>query len=429
MSPPRRLARAIPWALTALLSLTAAEAKPPRPAPEKIEAPDEVVHLVNDVAEALGREDAPNALKRVDQWEGDPHPLVDLARGHALMGLERHEHALAAYQAALKTAPTLRPAALGLMNAQARLERYGDLRKSLAEWTNPAEAEVDILRLWLTVAQRTEDLPLTELISRQGALRFPDEEGFRLALARALLDTGRPREAIPLLTRLLDHHPREATWWQALAYAYQLADDPEAARPCLEAAVLAAPKDEDLRARFVAAALAAGFKESALAYAAPLARSAQPDRVLLAAQAALQAEDLAQAKRWLAPVIERDTDLSPRQREASRRLAARIALGLGDRDAARAHLSALLDGDRVDPQVLLQLAALERAAGALSRAEALLRQGAALDGPGARQATLHLAHLLLQRGRRDEAAACLRRHLVDVPDDEAARQLLSLAEG
>lgn len=389
------------WPALALALLVA-------PARAEPTAPPQVAALLDAVQTAAGAGDAAAAMAAVEGYTGPAHPLAALARGHALTLAERHAEAAEAYRAALAGDADLRPAGLGLVGALARLERWEELTAELPRWVHAAEADDRTLRLWLAAALGAGDALLAEEIARRGMVRFPADPLFRRGLAHALLATGRPVAAAAALRRLLVAAPTDAELWQRLAAA-----DPAVARPALEAAVLADPDDLEARARLVGALIAADHGPAALRYAKPLA--ARGDR-LLAVRAAVAAGDMAQAAAWLEGVSDRGP--------VARRLAARIALARGDREAARAALAALLADGHEDARV--QLAALERAAGRLDRAEALLRQ--ALPGPAAGPAALHLGHLLIERGRRAEAAAILRRHLAAHPADGAARALLEAIE-
>ncbi|MCB9552268.1 MAG: hypothetical protein H6705_10380 [Myxococcales bacterium] len=389
-------------------------ARPAHAADPPVEAPAAVAELLARVQDAAARSDPPAALAAVDGWTGPAHPLVDLARGHAYALADRLDPAITAYRAALAAEPTLRPAGLGLIAALARREHWPALTTELPRWHDPATADAPTLRLWLAAALGAEDAILAEEIARRALVRWPDEPRFRRGLAHALLVTDRPAAAAAVIRRLIAAEPADPALWQQLA---QAAPDAATRRAALEAAVLAEPTDRPRRAHLVEALLAAGHAPAALAYARPL--GATP----LAIRAAVAADATEQATAWLAtiPAADRDPPL--------RRLAARVALARGDRDTARAELAALLAADAADVPVLVQLAALERDAGALDRAEALLRQGAAAPGPEAGLAVAWLAHLLLRRGRRAEAAALLRRHLTAWPADTTARALLTVAEG
>lgn len=375
---------------------------------EPAETPAEVAALLGQVQAAAAAGDRAAALAAVEGWQGPAHPLADLARGHAYALAERHPDAIAAYRAALAADATLRPAGLGLIGALARAERWGALAAELPRWHDPATADDKTMRLWLAAVLGADDALLAEEVARRGLLRWPADDRFRRGLAHALLTSGRRDAAAAALRPLIAASPGDAELWTQLARAAE----GDTARLALEAAVLADPTDRGRRTRLVEALLAARRPHAALRYAEPLGPSP------LTVRAALAADDPAQAAEWLAALPTPDP-----------RLAARVALANGDRVGARAALAALLTGGDADAAALVQLAALERAAGAVDRAEALLRQAAARDDAHASVAVAHLAHLLISRGRRSEAAGVLRRHLVGHPADETARALLALAEG
>lgn len=405
--------RILPWvALVAALALAVA-------ARAEIEVPRALAEALGQARAALDDGTPAKALARVDGWTGDPHPLLHVTRGHALIALDRAAEAVSAYDAALALEPTARSAGLGLVGALARLERWDRLADTLPRWAPlTPDAERGTHGLWLSMALGRADLPLAEAVARQAMLRFPSERRFRQALADVLLRTGRPDAARPLLEHALDAHPDEPALWSLLAFAHAEAGRADEARASLEAALLLSPEDGDLRARLARARLEAAQPQAALELVEPLAGT--PAHRPLAIRVAVEAGDLERAAHWLGAAT------AAEQTPALRRLAAQVALGRGDHAAARAHLGALLQV-APDATVLVRLAGLERRAGALDRAEALLRRAAGLDGAAARLAILHLADLLLARSQPDAAAAILRRHLVDHPDDSAAQQLLAVA--
>ncbi len=381
------------------------------PTPAAQPPPSEVGALLTAMRAPLEASDARAALDLLQAYAGPAHPLVDLARGHALTLADRHDEAIAAYRAAVAGDPTSREAGMGLVGALARGERWSALCAELPRWQAVETADAPTLRLWAAAALGAGDMLLAEEVARRAVVRFPNDDALRRALAHALSASGRPAAAAATLRRLLDVTPGDGDLWQQLAVAA-----PAVSRPALEAAVLADPEARAPRRRLVTALLAAGQGAVALRYAAALldgrADAVEPADRLLAVQAAVAAGETQRAGAWLVDL----PDADPR----ARRLKARVALTRGDAPAARAELAALLAAGEVD--VLLPLAALERAAGRWDRAEALLRQASALERPGA--APLHLAHLLLRRGRRAEAAQVLRQHLARAPADGAARVLL-----
>lgn len=391
------------WLLLVLLPCLAQGAPTPVPQP--------VAQHVQAISDALAQGDHARAVTLSAGWTGAQHPLVHLVRGHALSAADKTDAAVAAYEAALRADPTLKPAAMGLINTLARADRWDAVRPLVARWIDPARANSSGVRLLLSAALETGDRPLAEAVARQGMLRFPDAVQFRRGLAHVLVEAGRGREAESHLRWLLRAAPADPVLWQQLAYTRQRRDAPT--RAALEAAVLSAPDDPALRQRLLAAQLSAGQHAAAIAHAEILmAGQPTPRQVELSVQAAVDNGAWDRAQRWIA----RAPGLT--------RLAVRIALATGDLKAARAGLGQLLRGEPDDGPVLLQLAVLERRAGALNRAEALLRQAAALPDPTRRIADVQLANLLAHRGRAAEAVARLRAHLGRHPGDATARRLL-----
>jgi len=125
---------------------------------------------------------------------------------------------------------------------------------------------------------------------------------------------------------------------------------------------------------------------------------------------------------WLALVPDE------RRTRSVRILAARRALRLGEVADARAALHRLIAQGQADAGVFLWAGHLAEKAKDWPEAETLYEHARKREEPSAGLATLYLARLHLHRGRLDQAARLLRKHLDAHPEDSSARALLAVVD-
>jgi hypothetical protein len=449
--------------LCALAPLTAADHDG-----DTIPVPQAVATALDAAAAAP---DPAAALAELERYRGPPHALIDLALAQNLALLAdaadasasatatapvaassasvtapaasvRRLGALMAYRDALALDPTLSAAHLGLAQLDARAGDWRGARAELAPAVDADRATAQELLFYGQAAAMTGDWTLATVIAERGLLRFPGEPGFRRQRLDALLRAGEILPARADALALLATHPDDAALWTTIAWcAHQSADGP-GERAALEAAWLAHAHDRADGLRLAHAQLDAQEPQAALATldatqaAAPAAAapaSADPALATLAITAALAAHDVPAAERWLAL-------LPPAARDRRQRLlATEVALQSGDAQAAATAAAALIALGEDDPAVLAWTGALAERAGDDPHAEAWYRQALAASAsatstdanaepPAAHTAAVRLAALLIRESRRDEAAVLLATVLARHPDDQAARQLLDLAQ-
>jgi tetratricopeptide (TPR) repeat protein len=356
-------------------------------------------------------------------YHGKPHPLIQLALGHAQAALGHEREAGDAYRSALTLDPTLHEAAFSLARVAAAHDDWNEAVRLLAEHCDPATSPVPALVLYEQAALARGDLRLAEVLDERALARFPDDEGARRCDLALLTRAGRAADAAAAAQRLLKLSPRDAEAWRALAWAEQELGDHDGALAALEAAFIVAP-DPASRRRLAEAQLGAGQPQAALANFRVLVGAAadphalDPALLAIAARAAADSGETAQALAWLDAVPE-----AARTREL-RLFAARLSLKAGDAKAAATALEPLLAAGDLDPAVLMWAAAIAERDGDPVRAEALLRQAVAASGDRVGLARLRLADLLARRGRLEEARAALREQLGADPGDRQARAML-----
>jgi tetratricopeptide (TPR) repeat protein len=380
-----------------------------------------------EVATVLGAEQkaaTPEAqLAVLNEYHGKPHPLIELARGHAQAALAHDKEAGEAYHQALALDPTLHEAAFALARLAAAREDWAEAVRLLAEHCDPATAPAPALVLFQQAALARGDLRLALLLDERSLARFPEDQGVRRSDLSLLVHAQRPAEAATAARALLRLAPTDGEAWRALAWAEQELGDHEGALAALEAAFIAAP-DAASRRRLAEAQLGAGQPQAALINlkvligAATDPRQLDPALLALGARAAADSGETAQALAWL------DTIPDQARGRDLRLFAARLALKAGDPKAAGAALEPLLAAGELDPTVLMWAAAIAERAGDPTRGEALLRQAVAAAGEKAGLARLRLADLLVRRGRLEEARTVLREALSADPGDTQARAML-----
>jgi tetratricopeptide (TPR) repeat protein len=236
---------------------------------------------------------------------------------------------------------------------------------------------------------------------------FPDEEGYRLGLARTCLQQGRHAEALTIVRESLQHFPDSPTLHENAGLILDaLKRTPEAEAEFKEAVRLD-PRDQGP----LLALAALKDKQGATADAMPL--------YLAAAELSPHSRQGRQAGRRLGAMGEqlaREGNLQGardayaaalRSGQAGPPLylnAAFVSYQLGQRETARAILQ---EGAARYPQsadLLYRLARLQADRGATAEAEAAYRRAAEAD-PNRRDARLALARLLESSGRVPEAIA------------------------
>ncbi len=397
-------------------------AAPPAHASEARTVPEEVARVLRAVQASTNP---------AEQWailaayQGKPHALVALARGHAQSILGHEPEATQEYRDALRLDPSLHEAALALARQSAAHEAWAEAIQLLAAHCDPATADAPALMLYAQAALGMNDLRLATVLDQQALARFPADQGVRRLDVAVLTRSGRSAEAAVAARGALAHDPQNADLWRQLAWAEQDRGDQQAALAALEAAWLVSQEPFDRR-RLADAQLGSGQPQAALvnfrvlATASLDAKSIDPPLLLAAARAAAEAGDTPQALAWLDRVPEES-----RTRHA-RLFAARIALRAGDTAAAANALEPLLAAGELDPGVLVWAGAIADKSGAWERAEALYRQAVAAAGQGTGAARLHLADLLVRHDRLDEARVVLREELSADPADTQARSMLEV---
>jgi tetratricopeptide (TPR) repeat protein len=242
------------------------------------------------------------------------------------------------------------------------------------------------------VVSRNPDWRDNETLFRRTVETSPRSARSHFLLGAELLALERYREAATSFEAGLAIAPQHVGARMSLGEALLEADDPSGALAAFDRAYATTPSEE-IRARAVTAALAAG-------------RSSARER------------DWASAR----DSFERARQLDPRNVDATNSLGL-IAERRGDADAALRLYRESLETDPEFTPAILNLASLQMSVGELLEAESLFRKAVSL-APESYEAYNGLGIALARRGLEDEAEAAFRSALELDPSLEAARDNL-----
>lgn len=383
--------------------------------------------ILEQAKTALEEENPQLTLETLARWKGDPHPTQLLIKGHACSLLERWDDAATAYSACLKLHAEHEQAAMALINCLLALERWRDLKKLLQTWAPPQSCSLRLLKLSIHCARSLEDQRWASVLIETGLLRFSDDSELRLMDIEVLLEQEQWTQVQAAVKQVLPWVKHPQRFWQLLAYACQQNGQQLQALAAYEAAVLIAPKDQQLRREHARAQLAAGHGQEALAQYQILMQQQQPQPIITAAvQAAHAAGSVQQAAAWLKLIPEEKRD------DRLRSLALQFDQKLLDKKYFSRKVDRLLARGAIDAQNCLWLGYLAEQDEAWGRAEMLYQLAREQDSNNqadrhaSQMASLYLARLWHAQQRGSEAQRILEQHLKAFPDDWQARRLLQL---
>ena len=177
-----------------------------------------------DTARAL---DAMRTLHRIEPT--NVSITLRLVDGRVAAG--QFDSALAELETALRAAPGNVELLKKRWLLHLRLGRYTEALVSGAALVDAdsSAATVDYYERQLAAAKGANDTISTRRIALEAAARFPRNTNFLLVLARDAVDRGAPREALPLVDRVLSTEPANAVAWQYAITARARADGTDSA--------------------------------------------------------------------------------------------------------------------------------------------------------------------------------------------------------
>ena len=340
---------------------------------------------------------------------GDPasDPDLAIARGDALLGLQRYTEARTSFESAAKARPASLSAVHGLAAAAFGLEGPAGARRVFEA---APQAVKDQPRYWLALG--TEEIRGGDLVAAERAfatavekIGTEDETRDRLSalagLAEAQLRQGKTSEAAATGDLLLKAAPNSPFAMVLRAQAAAGAGDLATARTLLEEAVSADPDNEQARTMLGLVNMQQGnLGQAEMHLANVVARN--PDNVRaqqLLASVRGQMQSPEQTLESLKPALDR-----PEVDPSLFALAGQLSLQSGNREEALGYLArAAQSSSPTTPEAQLELASGYLAAGELDRAVEVLEAMPSTEGaPGIQRETLLVAALLRQ-GKTSEA--------------------------
>lgn len=339
---------------------------------------------------------------------GDPaiDPDLAIARGDALLGLQRFTEARTNFEFAAKARPTNLSALHGLAAAAFGLEGPAGARKVFA--AAPQEVK-DQPRYWLALGSeeiRGGDYAAAErafatAVEKTGKEETRDRMSALAGLAEAQLRQGKTSEAAATGDLLLKAAPKSPFAKVLRAQAAAGAGDLASARTLLEEAVSADPENAQARMMLGLVNMQQGnLGQAEMHLANVVARD--PDNVraqqlLASVRSRLQSPE--QSLESLKPALERPT-VDP----SLFALAGQLSLQSGKREEALSYLAqAAQSSSPSTPEAQLELASGYLAAGEFERAVELLEAMPSTEGAAGMQRETLLVAALLRQGKTSEA--------------------------
>ena len=406
-------------------------------AESKREVTNEVTTEVAKLLNELATDQPIDALKRLSNYKGENHPLIQLtlAQTHwrlASAALNPQETSLhrdaaeKAYAETLKLDPTVRQAHLGLAQCAAARNDWLVSSREAAAGVEPTLSERSEVTFLAHAALEAKDWRLAGLAAQHGILRFPDDDALRRIELAVLMHAGRAEDTRQAVLALLAKEPTDAELWRHLAWAAQETKRDDEALAALEAAMMLKPNDRSLRRSLAESQLARGMPQAAfvtvkvLVGQPPLTEVLSDEALMITvSRAAAEAEagELQQGRAWLAAIPE------TKRTRPLRLQAARLAIQAGDQQAAAAALDALIALGEQDATVLTWAGSLAEQRDDVARAETLYVKASSGENAAASAASLRLVALYIKQKRLDDARVVLATHLAKRPDDQQAKAL------
>lgn len=277
-----------------------------------------------------------------------------------------------------------------------------------------------------------EDYLAAEQAYRSAILQQPDEEDWKLGLARSLLAMEDYRPAIALFDTLLEEDPESGTLWKLQANAYIGVERPLSAAANLETVRMLGEADSSSLVLLGDIYMNEGVYELAKsAYLEVIERDGEAARFATARRATellVRTRSFDHAQEILASIdahygksLSRDDELEVLT------LKAKVARGQGREGEAAELLERIVRRDGTRGEALLELAEYEESHGNTAKAELLLERAARLED-FEYPALLKHAQLLVAEREYPKAAELLRRALDIKREPRVERYLAKLDE-
>ena len=378
-------------------------------------------------AAKAAEEDGPEAAAELlaGRINADSSAALDFALGIYAAESNQAQLALKSFQQALTKAPEFHRARLQWGRVLLREQAYADAAAVLRPLLDSSFGRQDTAWVLLAYAYAAENRhTAAESAYRQALVRNPENTQAKLGILRSLAAQERIDDAQSLIEELLHERPGEADLWQAMAHGSLKKNERLRALVMLECSrrldlagpeTLATLADLYLDQGMPAVAVEV-YREIVPLEQAPLAR------ILSAANALIQMQELPEARELLAAVKPRQNALSKPQIQELRLLTARLLNAEGKVDEAVTIYREVLTNDPLAGKVLLELGRIELTRERFTEAEVLFKRASRLDDYRA-AALVALARVRVAQNRMQEAIPLLEKSL-SVQPDEAIREYL-----
>lgn len=375
--------------------------------------------------------DTDAAIERLEQViDPDSSAAFDFILGNLYFEADAAGKAEASYKRAIDKHPEFRRAHKNLGLLHVREGNYKDAVRALSQAMELGEVNGRAYGLLGYSYLALGDYYPAAAAYRQAILMQPDTEDWKAGLARALVESDQPREAISLLDSLLKEYPDNGNYWLLQTNAFIAADRPLMAAENLE--IIRRMGGADVRALTLLGDIYMNNTSPGLALNAYLEAADQADDS--DAQALLRATDLLirsgnheRAGELLARIKQRLGDPPERADEMKQlTLEARIARAAGDDERARSLLKEIVERDALNGEALIELGKLYAEQGEMTRAVNRFEQAEKIEG-FERKALIAHARALVKDGALEDALPLLRRAL-KLESDEALQQYMERVE-
>ncbi len=381
----------------------------------------EMARLLQKAEEALAYDQPAEALRILQEYEGQDHVMRQMLLGHVYTDLERLNEAEKAYRSALALEEGMKPAGLALACLQARREKWESAARLLGQFVNVDQAGAEHLMLYARVAYELENYRLCRLLVNKGMMRFPLEEDFRRLDLQLTLVEEDSMAAFVALRERVQVEPGNASHWRNLAVHYSQRDRPGKSLAAWEAAVLCDPCDLELRKNYVSMLLQEGdwfsVTQRGLEYFGKHNNKMDFELAGIFIQAAEMGRRDDLLRKWL--------DMIPADKQTRTIIAAgaRLALRRDEPERARKALMQLIAMGDVNFRIFLTAGHLAESMNDTLEAEIMYKQALKMDDPHADTAWLYLARLAAQQEKYQDAGLYVNKYLRRHPEDHTARNL------
>jgi tetratricopeptide (TPR) repeat protein len=351
---------------------------------------------------------------------------LDFTLGNLYFQQGNMEKAAERYQIAVAKFPNFRRAHRNLGLVEVREGRNAAAIRSFARTLELGGGDAILYGLLGYSYTAQGDFLAAEAAYRSALLLQPENDEWRLGLARCIFKQQKHQEAAALLDVLLEQHPDRAEFWLLQANAFIALKQPLRAAENLEVARRLGKATADSQYLLGDIYVNEGLMDLAVAaYAAALEIDpAQPaSRALRSAEALVARGAMAQGRSLAVRTRETLGDrLTDEEKRSTLRLEARIAVAEGNGGDAVRLLEEVSAADPLDGEALMLLADHYARSGDPDRALLYFERAANLETFEA-PAKVRQAQILVGRGKYQEALPLLRRAQELKPRDEIARYL------